>query len=377
MPHMIFTREALFDLVWKQPVTKLAKDLDLSDVGLSKACRRADIPLPERGHWARLLAGKARARPPLPMRGLGKPEEIEFGGSRYGREMPSDTEVLSMDIPPPPVFSQGLDEIRARAQAMLKRIVIPRRLDRPHPEISRLLRSDEERVAKQLKYSYSWDQPIFGSSVERRRLRFLNALFLALTACGCKCGLSGKEARDAYVKVGDESISFSFEQVGAKERRYNERADPIPEGSKLSIKLNWWQPPSELEIQWEDTTESAIESRISEIGIALLVAGEWAYRSGLIHRHKHIVERRDELEEKARQAKSELEQKERDRLVLIAKEKRDRLLADARAWRDAANIRAFIAAAKSTNQEIEGMWIEWALQEADRLDPLVARQDSK
>lgn len=377
MAHLIYTREALFDLVWEQPVTKLAKDLGLSDVGLSKACRRADIPLPERGHWARLLAGKTVVRPPLPMRGLGKPEEIEFGGSRYGREMPTEAEILSMDIPPPPVFFEDLDEVKARARGMVKRIVIPRRLDRCHPEIAKLLRADEERVAKQLKYSYSWDQPIFGSIVERRRLRFLNALLLSLTVCGCKCGISGKEARGAYVKVGEESISFSFEHVGAKERQYNERPNPIPEGAKLSLKLNWWQPPPELEIQWEDTTEHTIEDRITEIGIALLVAGEWAYRSWLIRRRKYIIERRDELQEEARQAKLELERKERDRLALVAKGKRDRLLADARAWRDAANIRAFVNAAKSTNNEIEDTWVEWALQEADRLDPLVAAQHSR
>ena len=38
---------------------KLARKLDISDVGLAKACRRHNIPRPPRGYWAKLAAGKA------------------------------------------------------------------------------------------------------------------------------------------------------------------------------------------------------------------------------------------------------------------------------------------------------------------------------
>ena len=34
------TRQALYDLVWSMPVTKLAESLGLSDVGLAKICDR-------------------------------------------------------------------------------------------------------------------------------------------------------------------------------------------------------------------------------------------------------------------------------------------------------------------------------------------------
>ncbi len=41
-----FTRQALYDLVWSQPMSKLAKNLGVSDVAVAKACRRAEIPVP-------------------------------------------------------------------------------------------------------------------------------------------------------------------------------------------------------------------------------------------------------------------------------------------------------------------------------------------
>jgi hypothetical protein len=53
-----FVREQLYELVWREPISKLAKRLGVSDVGLAKACRRAIIPLPGIGHWAKVQHGK-------------------------------------------------------------------------------------------------------------------------------------------------------------------------------------------------------------------------------------------------------------------------------------------------------------------------------
>lgn len=59
-------RSALYALVWSRPMTHLGKQLGISDVGLAKACRRYGIPVPPRGHWAKLAAGKGLAPAPLP-----------------------------------------------------------------------------------------------------------------------------------------------------------------------------------------------------------------------------------------------------------------------------------------------------------------------
>ena len=46
---------------------KLAPKYKVSDVALAKTCRKLKIPLPGRGYWAKLAAGKSlRGRPPLP-----------------------------------------------------------------------------------------------------------------------------------------------------------------------------------------------------------------------------------------------------------------------------------------------------------------------
>lgn len=43
-----FTPQQLFKMVWERPVLIIAKEIGVSDVGLSKACRKAGITLPTR-----------------------------------------------------------------------------------------------------------------------------------------------------------------------------------------------------------------------------------------------------------------------------------------------------------------------------------------
>lgn len=59
-------RSRLYAMVWSRPLTHLAKEFDISDVGLAKVCRKHDIPLPGLGHWAKVAAGKKVKTIPLP-----------------------------------------------------------------------------------------------------------------------------------------------------------------------------------------------------------------------------------------------------------------------------------------------------------------------
>jgi hypothetical protein len=60
------SRTDLYQRVWAQPVAQLAAAWGISDVGLAKACRRLRVPLPPRGYWAKVRAGKRPRRTRLP-----------------------------------------------------------------------------------------------------------------------------------------------------------------------------------------------------------------------------------------------------------------------------------------------------------------------
>ncbi len=64
--YITLSRSALYELIWSKPVRDIASDFGISDVALAKRCRALKIPVPGRGHWARVAAGQKPRRPPLP-----------------------------------------------------------------------------------------------------------------------------------------------------------------------------------------------------------------------------------------------------------------------------------------------------------------------
>ena len=79
-PLCTFTREALYKLVWSESTRTLSKRFGISDVGLAKACRRANIPTPDRGYWARVSAGQGCEKTPLPPPETAAAKIVRFRG---------------------------------------------------------------------------------------------------------------------------------------------------------------------------------------------------------------------------------------------------------------------------------------------------------
>lgn len=75
-----FKREELYELVWTAPVSEVARTLSVSDVGLAKLCRRAAIPIPSRGYWARVESGQHIGAEPLPPAPAGLPALLRIRG---------------------------------------------------------------------------------------------------------------------------------------------------------------------------------------------------------------------------------------------------------------------------------------------------------
>src|SRR5205807_9519699 len=73
-PHLMspvllsrYDRQTLYEEVWSSPTRDVARKYGVSDVALGKTCKRLLIPLPGRGYWNKLNAGKrVPKRPPLP-----------------------------------------------------------------------------------------------------------------------------------------------------------------------------------------------------------------------------------------------------------------------------------------------------------------------
>lgn len=377
------SRQQLYDLVWSAPLRALAKRFEISDVALAKACRRADIPLPGLGYWAKRAANKPVMQPTLPRRGLGQSGEIEIGRDRYHYHRQSDEEILASPVPPPPAFEDSLDEVARRACEMLGKRKIAASLASPHPAIARLLEDDEARRKKQQesKWPSIFDAPRFESPLQRRRLRILNGLFLAWARCGCLPSLSVRrydEEQYIGVRVGDQHVSFSLDVAGTPSRRYPQKKSDDPK-ARLVLKLGWHQPPDDIVSLWQDQENKPLEDQLHEIAAGVLIAGERAYRAGAERSYKWQVERKRELEEKLRREHEERLRKAREHREKLEKARRDQLLSQTAAWRQAAEVRAYVkafiesrpAARNPDDTQALEVWAQWALAEADRIDPLL------
>jgi len=122
MPHQ-FSRQQLYGLVWSSPITSVAKTFGVSDVALAKVCKKAGIPIPPRGYWARLKANRHVLAAPLPQRGFGVSNSIHIG-DRYG--YCGSRLDLDAELPAPPAFSETAEEVIARAELAVAKISFPK-----------------------------------------------------------------------------------------------------------------------------------------------------------------------------------------------------------------------------------------------------------
>jgi hypothetical protein len=78
-----FTRQALYDLIWSEPLSGVAAKLGISGNGLAKICDRVAVPYPKRGHWNGTVA-RAQERTPLPPAPLAVGDSVIISTTRAG-----------------------------------------------------------------------------------------------------------------------------------------------------------------------------------------------------------------------------------------------------------------------------------------------------
>ena len=368
-----FSRSELYELVWSEPMTKVASQFGLSNVGLKKICQRHDIPVPGRGYWRKLETGKRVRRRPLPPERRGVPSpHIEIVATSQTEDR--ETEEKSVEL-------QASFEARPE-----NRISVAEMIERPHVLTKatrrqlKSARSDDYGVIKCVSPDLFYLR-IGPESVERA-LRILDALFRAFEVRGYKVEAAKRDTGYARVIVQEEAISFSLEervrrrphhltdQEKSRKQRYvwswAPKYDYIPAGA-LMLKLDT-RYGSGLRGTWSDTRQRRVEDCLNDVIVAMVRLAEWKKQE----RRRAEEQRKRREEENARRA------------VLRARREREaraleQLQANALAWAKAQQLRAYIAAVKaraeaegkSTDPGSEtGLWLKWATDQADKADPL-------
>lgn len=240
-------REALYNLVWAVPVSKLARQFELSDRGLAKLCQREGIPVPPRGYWAKLAAGHPVRQTPLPEPMPGQSEWISAAptGSAFGAEgrawlakrtaarkqagAPPFDDASCAD-PEPPIHNHDVHVVAWRACSAIGNVRVRKRELQAalHPTITRLLREDRGALERERSWYLGYDvkRPLTGAG-PRRRLGLLNALFLALEKAGARADVSDQEGRAIVVTVGRMIVHCRMESTWMRTTRRPEREERL------------------------------------------------------------------------------------------------------------------------------------------------------
>ncbi len=356
------TRKDLFNLVWSEPMTRLAARYGLSDVALRKKCVKHKIPTPGVGHWAKLAAGHRVTRPKLP-KSKG-PDLIHL--EPLIRSPTGD--------PTPPV----------------PEVEVPSKLTDPHAAVtflkSRLEGSATDKYGR-LTGGHDWTHCLRPKCLPRL-LRLLQGLFLALEDRGhqVKVGPRSKHSQSPDVLMlvhGQELLLRVEERLRKKERPLTKeekdwhrtsvsfsntmgRPPPketkrwvyYPDGDLVLRTLKHWQYPGKE--TWSDTTHKKLEEQLGKVilgleGIALY------YR---------------EVQEAEQRAHATRIKEERARVRPQRMKKYEQLLTEnlhemADNWAKAKQLRAFLdeCQAQLPNEPVAREWLRACREYAEASDP--------
>jgi hypothetical protein len=369
----VLTRDQLYDLVWSEPMQRLSKQIGISDVAIAKQCRKVGVPVPERGYWNKHQAGKPVVQARLPERDLVTMNRIQMSGS-----LPFELrQRLKGEPGKDPEETESIEVMTERLRKRLGTVTVRRNFSRVHPAVATLLKKDEllrQRAAGSA-YGHLFHQPKFETLIERRRLLFLNGLFLGFEKVGGRAWLRGSDAREHAIDMANFSLHFKLEKVEHGRGRSSCSAAEGPERLYLSVADH--NAPSGVTVRWEDEENNPLEKQLGEVIVGMAVAAEHLHRRWIKQQEVWERERREQEQRDAQRRKAEAERRERERIAALEKEKLDALIRDAENWRRASVIRAYVEArfaafADGSDASELKAWADWALAEADKLDPVAA-----
>jgi hypothetical protein len=375
------SRQQLYDLVWSEPMKNLSVRFGISDVALKKTCARAGIPTPDRGYWAKKQAGNETIQAVLPMRPPGMDDEVSIASGGNGSDQYWNEEEILGFVGAPPQFAESIETVRARVAETVGHVAVPHKVRNWHPTIERLLKEDEKRREKQLTdpYPMSWDKPVFDTPFERRRLRVLNSLFLAVGKLNGKSAVHGHEARQIRISFFQQHLHLTLDKPKRSSRHAQvlnttgESNDP-----RLCLSILRGFGSETVLASWQDEDAQKLEMHMTDVAVRVILTAELQYREHSLRQYEWRVQRKAELAEEQRKRKLEAERAEKERQKRVEQARINRLLRDAAAFQQAGEIRKYVevirlAMARDNSSPMDevNQWSKWALAQADRIDPTI------
>jgi hypothetical protein len=186
------TRSQLYELVWAEPMLKVAARFEVSSSYMARVCTLMNVPRPERGYWAKLAVGQIPPKPELP--------ELRPGDQMiWNRNGISTTHIQDRPLPQPPT-----KKLRRKAAVASSK-----------PETHPLIHGAREHFdAAKTSYDSAYLKPakrllvdlVVSKTGLDKALAFANQLFLELEAHDCRVMIAAHGERMGRPPVDENEI---------------------------------------------------------------------------------------------------------------------------------------------------------------------------
>ncbi len=338
----VVNRDQLYALVWAKPMSHIARDLGVSDVGLAKLCRRMNIPRPPQGFWARPAERRGKASP-LPEISVGIPTEHRLQVRR-----------------------------RCDAKAAIPTVNVPRRLARPTLVTKKIM---EALKGASVDYMSALQSPggfrefpvKVSAASERRAIRILVATIKALESRGHHVALDRDDAKlRLAVTIEGQRVFFrireylkrSSREQGSSASLYAPSYDYAPSG-RLILETEGYIGEGR-QTCWSDTKRLRVEERVGQFVVGIEAVAEV------------LRKRAEKWEGRRLEEEQRLAHEERRRIAEAEAQQVERLRQLAMAWKEAQVMREFLdaveglASGDSASAVARGREIVAALDPLDR-----------
>ena len=343
-------RAHLYRQVWAKPLTRLAPEYGVSATALRKVCQKLNVPLPGRRHWAKATKARCVPPPPLPISNgsvvvrKGKTQE----STRLARAGEKESHVH--EAPASAEFQQV--RLVAESAVLLRRAPVDYR---------GIIKAPNDDACLDLRVS---------KTALQRALRISSRLLQLLNLAGIPVRVELQRRAVTKARVFQQDVQFAIiEETRVRAVLNDLRELPVtppaedPCTGRLRIQILECAVKG-LRKRWSDGDKYQVEdllpscvSGFKALGLLLRVAAVTdGHPAGTAEKDLNTRLRRTQLQR--RQFRNLLKMVEQ--------------------WNQARLVREFINAVEQTRgstlasrkDSAKNHWINWAREEADKLDPL-------
>ena len=378
-------RVELYNEVWKDPVSTVAKKYGISDVGLRKHLERYDIPVPPRGYWEKIRAGQKVKKTPLQIYTEKVKEHVKNYVIKYitsirlasNEDLKSKEELYLLTDDTKKLIKETCSRAEVKSQFRS-----PHNLIIEHIEEIKIRRGKIEEQKKSRFFSSYVNEDVFAYQDTRnkpilpirasnknikRAYKIIDAIIFQIDKLEGKVSLAGYTYGKDNGNFTVLNTSFEFELKGSLRNKDNEERLVLTMSASEGV-----YDGRTRTLEYKESKDKKLEDEIGNIIYQMFVI---AYERECEYELKSRERNKKREEEKIKENLGKIRKEEFEKLEILQTFASD--------WSNSKKIREFLKIVEpqvdriEDNEKREKMikWIEWAKRKADWLDPFVEFED--